>query len=425
VPNQSGAWEAASGLLRELHALGYGGRVIYELGDMARWPQDLARFGTLIVPEQACLGPEHLARLRRYAETGGTLVVLGNGTRVAADGTLRPDFGLAEVLGVRSLGPAAFRPETGPVVCFADSEYGYGWVRGNLVDGGEAGWASADSPMPHWAQVNLPAEAPIAKVRVIARRGGYVLRDFDVLTWNGTGWDVAQTYAANPEPIVECVLEPPRTTLGVRVHVRAETAGGQERHLADIEEIEVVGPDGRVLSRNRPYPLDARGVDPSAGPLPSSTLTGPALIAEPTTASVLATFDDPRTGQPHPLVTRRATGRGTTVWIAVGETGLMASDWLPWIAQRFVGPPTVEPPSASARHRVVLRRLGSGLLLCVVDGTPGLPPEELELRMDPERLGLRGLLPHGPDRGAVAPEWLGRSLHLSVRADPAAVVLVR
>jgi hypothetical protein len=45
--------------------------------------------------------------------------------------------------------------------------------------------------------------------------------------------------------------------------------------------------------------------------------------------------------------------------------------------------------------------------------------------MDPERLGLRGLLPHGPDRGAVAPEWLGRSLHLSVRADPAAVVLVR
>jgi hypothetical protein len=420
------AWDAAADLLRKLQGLGYGGRVLYELGDMARWPDDLSGFRALIVAERACLGPEHLERLRRYVSGGGTLLVFGNGTRADADGAVRPAFGLSDVLGVQYLGTAEFPPEAGPVACYADSEYGHGWVRANLVDGTEAGWASADSPMPHWAQVNLPVETPVAKVRVTARRGGYILRDFDVLTWNGAGWDLVQTFAENAQQVVECPVDPPRKTLGIRVHVRAETCGGQDRQLADIEEIEVIGPDGRLLSRHEPYRLEAQFIDPRlAGPQPASTLAGPALVAETTHAHVLATFRAPKTGESRPLLTRNTFGKGTAVWVAVGEAGLQRADWLSRLAQLLVGPPTVQRAPDATRHRVILRHVPSGLLLCVLDTQPQLPAEVAEVRLNAEQSGLRGEVADVADAGAIVAERDGPTLMLSVKPDPAAVVLVR
>ncbi|MBM3502170.1 MAG: hypothetical protein FJX74_26260, partial [Armatimonadetes bacterium] len=100
LPVENAAWEAASALRQRLDALGYPGPVLYDLPDLARWPDDLRRFRALIVAERACLGARQLARLRRYVASGGTLLVLGHGTRLGADGVLRDDFGLADVLGL-------------------------------------------------------------------------------------------------------------------------------------------------------------------------------------------------------------------------------------------------------------------------------------------------------------------------------------
>jgi hypothetical protein len=422
VSDTRAPWDASADLLRALNDIGYGGRVLYELGDMAHWPRDLSGFRALIVPERACLGPEHLQRLRAYAQGGGTLIVLGNGSRVDADGTVRADFALADVLGLHCVGPAEFPPEAGPVVCYADSEYGHGWVRANLVDGSEAGWASADSPMPHWAQVNLPVEMPVATVRVTARRGGYILRDFDVLTWNGTGWDLVKSFPDNTQQVVGCPVDPPRKTLGIRVHVRAETCGGKERQLADIEEIEVIGADGGILSHNEPYRLETEVIDAQLG-AELKTLTGPALVAEATQARVLATYRDPKTGESRPLLTRSTFGKGTGVWVAIGEAGLHDGKWLPQLARAVVGKPTLERISEAKRHRVILRRVPDGMLVCVVDTQPQLPPEAAELRVDAQQAGLRGEITDEADAAEATRE--GEMLTLRVRADPAAVVVVK
>jgi len=424
VPDMRAPWDAAADLLRRLNDLGYGARVLYELGDMARWPDDVSRFRALMVLERACLGPDHVQRLRTYVQGGGTLIVLGNGSRVEADGTVRPDFGLADVLGLRCVGPAEFPPEAGPVVCYVDSEYGHGWVRANLVDGTEAGWASADSPMPHWAQVNLPVEMLVAKVRVTARRGGYILRDFDVLTWNGAGWDLVRTFPDNTQQVVECPVEPPRKTLGIRVHVRAEACGGKERQLADIEEIEVLGTEGRVLWHSEPYRLQAQGLDAQVG-LEATTVEGPALVAEAIQARVLATFRDPKTGEARPLLTRHTFGKGTAVWLATGEAGLERSEWLPKLAQALVGPPTLQRVSDAMRHRVILRRTPEGMLVCVVDTQPQLAAGVCEVRIDAKQAGLRGEIGGSADARAVVAERDGVTLAVRVKADPAAVVLVR
>ena len=438
-----GAWAEASGLLRRLNDLGYGGRVLLELGDFARWPEPLARFRALVVPERASLGPEHLERLRRYVTEGGTLLVFGNGSGVAPDGTVRADLPLADLLGLRYGGPVEFAAGEGPVVCYADSEYGQGWVKENLVDGTAAGWASADSAMPHWAQVNLPVEQPIAKVRVIGRDGGYLLRDFEVLTWNGTGWDLAQRYQGNTERTVECLLEPPRTTLGVRVLVQAETLLGQERNLADIEEIELIGLDGRVLSPAQPFALAVQfapsartapeairlrsgraGAATSPGQGSSGSVAGPAVAAEATSAEVLATFRDPLTDEARPLITVHHVGRGRAAWVATGTGGPMEAAWLPRLLEAVVGAPTVRQLSGAGRYRVILRRAEAGMLMAVVDTQPDQPPGETRLRLDLGASGLRGEVAPLADAQSVEADRGPRRLTLRVRPDPAVVFVL-
>ena len=424
--NETGGWAEASGLVRQLADLGYSGRVILQLEGLAQWPEPLEQFRVLIIPERACLGPEQVERLRRYTEEGGTLLAFGNGSRVAPDGTLRTDLPLADLLGIRVQGPVEFPPGSGPVVCYADSEYGAGWTKENLADGTAAGWASADAPMPHWAQVNLPSEQPIAKVRVVARDGGYLLRDFEVLTWNGAGWDLARHYEGNEERIVECLLDPPRTTLGVRVLVHAETLLGQERHLADIEELELIAPDGRVLSQAHPYTLPIQFADwRLVTSMSDHAVAGPAVAAEAAGAEVLATFSDPLTREPRPLITVSEVGRGRAVWIATGTAGALRSTWFRLLLHTEAGDPTVWQIGGAGRYRVIPRRVEGGLLIGVVDAQPDQPVGEAHLRVDPAASGLKGELVQVADAASVTVGREGQALTLTVRADPAAVFVIK
>jgi len=426
VADDPGLWEEARGLLTRSGDLGYGGEVLWELGDLAAWPPDLSQFRALVVPERSCLGGAHVRRLREYVRRGGRLLVFGNGTRINADGSARGDFALADALGLRHVRPATFPPGAGPVVCYADSEYGHGWVTRNLADGTEAGWASASTPMPHWAQVNLPTEQPLAWVRVRGRQGGYLLRDLDVLTWNGAGWDLVRSFPANTEQVVDCEIDPPRTTLGVRVLVRAETYLGQARDLADIEEIELLGPAGKLLSGGRPYELKVElGKSLLEADSRTDAMAGPALIAEPHGAQVLATFADPMTGDPRPLVTAHDFGKGMAIWVATGSETAVRAAWFPSLIRLAVGRPTVRSAADPDRHRLILRRTTEGLLLCAVDAQPELAPKELQVRIDPEELALAGEVAAVADGPDVKPSRTGRRLSIRLKPDPAAVVLVR
>jgi hypothetical protein len=231
---------------------------------------------------------------------------------------------------------------------------------------------------------------------------------------------------------VDCLIEPLRKTLGVRVLVTAETHGGRERRLADIEEIEIYGPEGQRLSHPTGYPLTITLTDALSGDrLAQTGLRGPAVVAESRGAEALAAFADPGDGAARPLVTRRRFGRGMAFWVAVGEGSVPAgSPWWSALAQLAAGPPSVAWASPG-RHRVILRRSGDRLLICAVDTQPDAPPVSLSLRVRRDVARPEG---RARWRGEVAPvvggtkvtrRLEGEELVVEFTPDPAETVLVR
>ncbi len=429
VKGELGAWGEAQRLCRRLTDRGYSAQVLYALGDLAAWPEKLSEFGGLVLPERACLDADHLAKVREYVRGGGRLLAFGHASLLDDHGKPAADFALADVLGLHYVGPARFPPGAGPAVCYADSEYSPEWSKENLADGTSAGWASADTPMPHWAQVNLPAEAPVAKVRVTGRQGSYMLRDFEVLTWNGAGWDSVRKYAGNTERIVECPIEPPRTTLGVRVVVTAETYEGQERRLADIEELELFGPDGKLLSHAAAYPLTVHPIPPITGLAedrrPREEARGPAVIAETRGANVMSTFDGPAGDGEHPFVTVHRFGEGSSLWSARGEASVVEDPERWTIAAAICGGTPLVLQGPPGRHRVILRRAARGLLICAIDTQPDAPPQALHLRVQTARMGLKGTVDPALDGRTAAATRSEAGLAIEVTPDPAATLLIR
>jgi len=427
VRSDPGAWAEAQRLSRLFAEAGRGTEVLYSLDDLAAWPEGLSEFRALVLPERACIDAEHLTRLREYVRDGGTLLVFGHATLLDGDGKPGRDFALADVLGLHYVGPARFAPEVGPATCYSDSDYSPEWTAGNLADNTAAGWASADSPMPHWGQVNLPVEQLVARVRVVGRQGPYLLRDFEVLTWNGAGWDLVHRYEGNTDRIVDCPVEPPCKTLGVRVLVHAETYEARDRRLADIQEIELYGPNGTLLSHSAAYPLAVEFVPglPAVGP-GGDVPTGPAAIAEAADGTeVVATFADPMDRTRRPFLTRHPFGKGHGVWLAVGEASFTtdSSLWRRVPAQYVAGGNRVAW-TPSDRHRVILRRVGQALLICAIDTQPDAPPQRLAVYLWPSNLGIKGNVDPFADGKAAERNLTEDGFSLTITPDPAATVLV-
>jgi len=208
----------------------------------------------------------------------------------------------------------------------------------------------------------------------------------------------------------------------VRVSVSRETLLGEERRLADIEEIELIGPQDQVLSHTEPYLLEVTASQlPSLGP----TLPGPAVVAEARGADVQATFRDPTAGANRPLLTVRRVGEGQAAWLAVGAAALMGSRSSKAILEKVIGPPTFRATGGGDRFRVILRRSDSGMVVSVIDMQPDLPPEEAVLRMDAKAQGLKGELAATPDARLAELAAGSRWMTIRVRPDPAAVLLIQ
>lgn len=432
------AWGEALRMHLNLRNLGYGSEILYSLADLAAWPDDLSQFPALVVPERACLDEEHMARLREYVKAGGQLLVFGHGSLLGPEGGLGNEFALADVLGLHFVGQAKCPGDENRVTCTADSEFyqefdwGAGNVVANLIDGTAAAWVSMETPMPHWCQVNLPADPLIGKVRVTAKDGGYVLRDFQVLFWTGDGWQQVKLFGNNRGQAAEVTLDPPQKTRAVRILVTKAFLGpygwrSTDRMAADIKEVELFAPDGTLLTTQKPDALQtAIAGEELKKRLPGeSPLTGPALIVEPRGAEVLATFADPVGGEARPLVTRHQFGAGTAYWVAVSEGFIPdGSPWWPALASLAAGSPGVTWDNP-ARHRVILRRSGDALLICASDAQVGLAPEPLRLRLHLQRLGLRGEVEEWADGKAARVQKIGEDLELEITPDPAVTLLVR
>ena len=148
----------------------------------------------------------------------------------------------------------------------------------------------------------------------------------------------------------------------------------EPRELADIEEIEVYGPEGALLSGGTGYRLELADE-------PGRDIAGPALVAEATSAAVNNEFLDPASGARRPLVTTAEVGDGVVTWAATRAEAFVAGSGLEQLARQAIGRPTISGQYDQERHRIVLRQVDERLLICAVDSRPDLPADSIRLRV--------------------------------------------
>src|ERR1051325_6716006 len=66
--------------------------------------EDLAKYTALVLPNVALLSDEQCRQLRRYADGGGSLLATFETSLYTERNQRRPDFGLADVFGIRKAG---------------------------------------------------------------------------------------------------------------------------------------------------------------------------------------------------------------------------------------------------------------------------------------------------------------------------------
>jgi hypothetical protein len=67
-------------------------------------PEDLAKYSALLLPNTALLGDEQCRQLRAYVDAGGSLLATFETSLYTERNERRPDFGLADVFGIRKAG---------------------------------------------------------------------------------------------------------------------------------------------------------------------------------------------------------------------------------------------------------------------------------------------------------------------------------
>jgi hypothetical protein len=127
----------------------------------------------------------------------------------------------------------------------ADSEFGIGYTKEKVFDlgvspDGITSWASADSPMPHYLEVDFIQATDIREVRVINRPMTRIGELTVEARKNGRWKEVWEDGGLSSEPIIEIGLRVGPIE-GIRFVVGRNYIGGKPRNVADIEEIEFPG----------------------------------------------------------------------------------------------------------------------------------------------------------------------------------------
>jgi hypothetical protein len=368
--NQRTPWEETVAISRALARAGIFSRTLYSISQSATWPKSLSGYGAILLPERAPLDEKHAQLLRDYVRQGGTLVAFGHASMLDGNITRQQDHLLGDVLGVEHQGEVAFPSRKLKTAVTVDSVYSSQYAAEHLVDGLPTSWASANTPMPHWAEIMLAEPADVAFVELVARSGPYRLADLDIEVKVADAWKTAKTIRDADAVKISVKLDQPVRTQAIRVKVLRELYEGKDRQLADLEAIRVLDAAGRDLSTSspaKPVPVVAEEAelrDAVAG-TPMSFLPM-AVRAKPTSAEVIARFEAPIRS---PAMFRNRYGEGQAILVTTSEASFTKGDHF-WhvLRQLTCGEPTlVCDPQVADRYRILLTRVGGRHVLHAVD----------------------------------------------------------
>jgi hypothetical protein len=289
-------------------------------------------------------------RLRDYVKAGGTLIAFGN---------VGP---LADVFGANLKGAVRFATKLQGATVRTDSEYNEQFAAGNLLDDDpRTAWASGGTPMPHWAEITLPEPVEVQAVELISRQGPYLVSDVDIELPDGGGWCVAKSIRNAKERKIVAKWDAPTKTSRVRVKVLREMFNGDDRQYADVEAIRVLDPAGqnRASGKFEPVRVVVSRSDAKDLSLPPS-----AIAVEPTTAEVLARFDN---AEKSPAILRNKVGKGQALLVTAD---VMPKDTPLWNVLRDLalgGPAYVVSAEDAQQFRFILARVGNAHVLHVID----------------------------------------------------------
>ncbi len=427
-PKQATAWDQAITVDAALARAGLFTHLLYDPGPAGgHWPESLAGYRAILLPERAMLDHARAEQLRDYVRQGGTLVAFGHASLLDARAQRRDDYLLAHLFGASLAAEVAFPPAVRNTRAAVDSEYSPEYAAENLLDGRPTAWASAGTPMPHWAEITLPEPADVARVELVSRAGPYRVTDVDLEVHDGTGWkQLGSVRGADGRAVSIALAEPVRTDR-IRITILRELYRGEDRQYADVEAIHVVDAAGRDLSTNRPAPIAILPAAPEvenalAGASPA--VPPMAVRVDPTTAEVIARLDDPGRS---PAMLRNRFGRGQAILVTTSEASFAEhSRFWAALARLVAGPPTLRCNAEMRdRYRFILTRVGRSHVLHAIDRAAGKPEyeaAEVTVSLEAARLGgIDRAAPVGGGDPLPISEQEGR-VTFTVRPDPVAGV---
>ena len=368
--DQRNSWDETVAMSRALAGAGIFSRTLYSTSGSASWPKSLSGYGAILLPERAPLDEKHAQLLRDYVRQGGTLVAFGHASMLDGTITRQQDYLLGDVLGVEYQGEVTFPSHKLKTAVTVDSVYSSEYAAEHLVDGLATSWASANTPMPHWAEIMLAEPADVATVELIARNGPYRLADLDIEVKVADAWKVAKSIRDADAVKISVKLDQPVRTHAIRVKVLRELFEGNDRQLADLEAIRVLDVAGRDLSTSsgaKPVPVVAEAAELRDAVAETSLSFLPmAVLAKPTSAEVIARFEEPISS---PAKFRNRCGKGQAILVTTSEASF-AKEHPFWrvLRQLTIGQPTlICDPQVTDRYRIILTQIDGRHVLHAID----------------------------------------------------------
>lgn len=362
----------------------------------------------IVVPPQSRLDE----RLRDYVKAGGTLIAFGN---------VGP---LADVFGANVKGTVRFATKLQGATAKVDSEYNEQFAAANLLDDDpRTAWASAGTPMPHWAEITLPEPVEVQTVELISRQGPYQVVDVDIEMPDGTGWRVAKSIHGAKERKIVAKLDAPAKTSRVRVKILREMLNGDDRQYADVEAIRILDRSGQNRASGKFEPV--RVISASFRDAKDLSLPPSAIAVEPTTAEVLARFDNPDKS-PALLCNRFGNGRA---YLATSTALSEDSPFWAALCRVALGEPSLSVSAEHAqRFRFIFTRVADAHVLHVIDAAVparDYKPQAVEISLAAKYLGdVQQATLAGSDKPIPISKDGGR-LRFVVQPNPVASVVLR
>ena len=394
------------------------------------WPESLAEFRAVIVPELALLDGVHLERLREYARQGGRLIAFGHATLLDETGQPRKDYALSDVLGVQLAGEVVFPADAQRAAIKVDSEYNEAFGAHVLSGGAGEAWASAGTPMPHWVELTLPKAVEVVRVEVVNRQGPYQITDLEVEVGEGGQWKPFKSVTGAADREIVLGMTPAVRMEKLRVKILRELYQNQDRQYADVAAVRVLDSQGHDWVRGSASRIPLVFHDPKIGGLfgdPPSGWTPLAVRVQPTSARAVASLQ-PDDSAAAILTNRFANGEA---YLVTAGDGCFERDDPFWkgLARLAAGEPTmIVSPEDAGRYRFILTRVADAHVLHVIDSQadlPGSPPRPVTVSLHAARLGNpRQAAQVGSDMPLQLTEQDGR-ISLTVKPDPIASIVLQ